>query len=64
MSGIEIVQDLPMKNEEVDATNEEGKPKRERPPAMHEGRVIIRNLVFDMRDVHLQKAFGKYGKID
>lgn len=28
-----------------------------------EGRVIIRNLAFDLKEAHLQKDFAKYGKI-
>jgi RNA recognition motif-containing protein len=27
------------------------------------GRVIIRNIQFDMKKEHLEKEFGKYGKI-
>lgn len=29
-----------------------------------QGRVIVRNLIFDMREQHLKKAFGRFGKIE
>lgn len=38
--------------------------KAPRAPPARQGRIIVRNLVFDMRDKHLQKAFSKFGKID
>lgn len=38
--------------------------KRERPPPARQGRIIVRNLIFDMREKHLQKAFSKFGKIE
>ena len=38
--------------------------KRERPAPVKQGRIIVRNLVFDMREKHLEKAFKQFGKID
>ena len=32
-------------------------------PKVHLGKVIVRNLVFDLREKHLLAAFKKYGKI-
>jgi len=28
------------------------------------GRIIVRNLVFDMREVHIKKAFKSFGTIE
>jgi len=51
---------------EEDKANAEAEPqtKRERPPPMKQGRIIVRNLVFDMREKHLEKAFKGFGKIE
>ena len=38
-------------------------PARPRAPAVKQGKVIVRNLVFDLREKHLQAVFKKYGKI-
>jgi RNA recognition motif-containing protein len=54
--------DVPM--ETPAATETEEKTPRVRPAPMHEGRIIVRNLVFDIREVHLTKAFSKFGTID
>lgn len=39
----------------------EEKEKRQRQPRA--GRVIVRNIQYDMKDVHLRKVFAQYGKI-
>ena len=36
---------------------------RERAPKAKAGKIIVRNLVFDLREKHLTSAFKKYGKI-
>lgn len=56
--------DTEMKEEIVAATGEDPQQQRERPPPARQGRIIVRNLVFDMREKHLMKAFSKFGKID
>ena len=37
--------------------------KKERPPPAKQGKIIIRNLGFDLREKHLKACFGKFGKI-
>jgi RNA recognition motif-containing protein len=32
-------------------------------PKVKEGRIIIRNLPFDLKEIHLQKDFKKYGNL-
>ena len=32
-------------------------------PKIHQGKLIVRNLVFDLREKHLTAAFKKFGKI-
>jgi hypothetical protein len=38
-------------------TEQDQAQKRDRPPPAKQGRIIVRNLVFDMREKHLEKAF-------
>ena len=33
-------------------------------PKAKQGRIIVRNLIFDMREHHLKKAFSRFGKIE
>jgi len=49
---------------EVLPDQDQEQDKRDRPPPARQGRIIVRNLVFDMREKHLMKAFSKFGKID
>jgi RNA recognition motif-containing protein len=63
MTEQQIAQEPQTTNEQNDVVMAE-QEKRERPPPMRQGRIIVRNLVFDMREKHLQKAFSKFGKID
>ena len=57
--------DIEMKETPVASVDQaETQEQRDRPPPARQGRIIVRNLVFDMRDKHLQKAFGKFGKIE
>ncbi|CDW89490.1 ribosome biogenesis [Stylonychia lemnae] len=37
--------------------------KKDKPQPQKEGKVIVRNLGFDLKEVHLKKEFQKYGKI-
>jgi len=48
----------------VAETDQEQALKRDRPPPARQGRIIVRNLVFDMRENHLDKAFKQFGKIE
>jgi RNA recognition motif-containing protein len=56
--------DVPMETPAATETETETKTPRVRPAPMHEGRIIVRNLVFDIREIHLTKAFAKFGTID
>ena len=51
--------DAPIETEDHMTTEDRNKP----PPA-RQGRIIVRNLVFDIREKHLEKEFKKYGKIE
>jgi len=37
--------------------------EKERPPPQKQGKIIVRNLGFDLREKHLKACFGKYGEI-
>jgi len=39
--------------------------KKEKEPRekFHQGRIIIRNITFDMREKHMRKEFQKYGEV-
>jgi RNA recognition motif-containing protein len=57
--------DIEMKDTAIIPDGEQDQEeRRDRPPPARQGRVIVRNLVFDMREKHLQKAFSKFGKIE
>ena len=46
------------------ATPEESQAQpKPKPPPVKQGRIIVRNLVFDVREKHLLKAFQKFGKV-
>ena len=38
-------------------------PKKERAPRAKAGKIIVRNLGFDLREKHLTSAFKKFGPI-
>ena len=46
-----------------DAAPETEESKKERAPRAKQGKIIVRNLVFDLREKHLQSAFKKFGAI-
>jgi len=56
--------DTEMKDTAAEVLPDQEQDKRDRPPPARQGRIIVRNLVFDMREKHLMKAFSKFGKID
>lgn len=61
-------------NQEIDYRNHEGgaeeqpagpaDDKEEAGPKMHAGRIIVRNIGFDITEKHLRKDFAKYGAIN
>ena len=44
-------------------TEQPAQEKRERPPPVKQGRVIVRNLGFDLREKHLRGQFSRFGPI-
>ena len=36
---------------------------QQQPLLSHEGRIVIRNIPFDLKTTHIQKAFNKFGKV-
>lgn len=48
---------------EKEAPLEHGAVKKYRAPAAKAGKVIVRNLIFDLREKHLTAVFKKYGLI-
>ena len=41
----------------------EAKAEQQRLPKAKQGKIIVRNLVFDLREKHLQAAFKRFGTI-
>jgi len=66
----EMKQEVPVANPEENNKPEDkpaeadDKPKRERPPPAKAGKIIIRNLGWDLREKHLTGVFKKYGPIE
>ena len=58
-----MTEDVDMKQTATAAALEESKASKPKPPPVKQGRIIVRNLVFDVREKHLLKAFSKFGKV-
>ena len=43
--------------------NTDAASKKERAPRAKQGKIIVRNLGFDLREKHLKAAFSKFGSI-
>jgi len=44
-------------------SNNQDKAAKDKPIPQKDGKVIVRNLGFDLKEVHLKKEFLKYGNI-
>lgn len=48
---------------EAPTTTTAEETKKERAPRAKEGKIIVRNLGFDLREKHLKAAFRKFGEL-
>jgi len=50
-------------SKEADGQEKVVEEKVEKLPKMHVGRVIVRNIQYDFKELHIRKFFEKYGEV-